>query len=148
MELILLTGLQATGKSTFYKERFFSTHVRINLDMLKTRFRERTLLQACLATRQKLVVDNTNLTATDRAAYIIPAKQAKFAVVGYYFRSCLEECLIRNTARQERERLPNKALLGAYGRLQIPAYDEGYDRLHYVSLVSGEFVIEEWRDEV
>jgi predicted kinase len=49
MEAILFTGIPASGKSTFYKERFFATHVRINLDMLKTRKREILILQACLA---------------------------------------------------------------------------------------------------
>jgi len=36
MEAVIFTGIQAVGKSTFYKEHFFTTHVRINLDMLKT----------------------------------------------------------------------------------------------------------------
>jgi hypothetical protein len=34
MEAVILTGIQAAGKSTFYQERFSGTHVRINLDML------------------------------------------------------------------------------------------------------------------
>ena len=40
MEMVLFVGIQATGKSSFYLERFFRTHVRINLDMLKTHHRE------------------------------------------------------------------------------------------------------------
>ena len=40
MEAVIFVGLQASGKSTFYRERFSRTHVRINLDMLKTRHRE------------------------------------------------------------------------------------------------------------
>jgi hypothetical protein len=67
MEAILFIGIQAVGKSTFYKERFFTTHVRINLDMLKTRHRELLLLQACIAARQPFVVDNTNIFKRDRA---------------------------------------------------------------------------------
>jgi len=39
MEAIIFIGIQATGKSTFYKDNFFKTHIRINLDMLKTRKR-------------------------------------------------------------------------------------------------------------
>jgi hypothetical protein len=35
MEAVLFVGNQATGKSGFYLERFFRTHVRINGDMLK-----------------------------------------------------------------------------------------------------------------
>ena len=49
MEAVILIGIQASGKSSFYKERFFDTHVRINLDMLKTKHRQRVLLDACLA---------------------------------------------------------------------------------------------------
>jgi transcriptional regulator with XRE-family HTH domain len=37
VEAIIFVGIQASGKSTFYRERFFDTHLRINLDMLKTR---------------------------------------------------------------------------------------------------------------
>ena len=53
---ILFTGIQATGKSSFYRERFFHTHVRINLDMLRTRHRERVLLRARLEALQPFVV--------------------------------------------------------------------------------------------
>ncbi len=48
MELVLFIGIQATGKSSFYRERFFRTHVCINGDMLKTRRREELLIEACL----------------------------------------------------------------------------------------------------
>ena len=46
MEMVLFIGIQATGKSSFYLERFFRTHVRINGDMLKTRHREELLIQS------------------------------------------------------------------------------------------------------
>jgi hypothetical protein len=47
MEMILFMGIQATGKSSFYRERFFGTHVRISQDMLKTHRREELLVKAC-----------------------------------------------------------------------------------------------------
>ncbi len=40
MEAVIFIGIQATGKSIFYKDRFFKTHIRINLDMLRTMNRE------------------------------------------------------------------------------------------------------------
>jgi predicted kinase len=70
METVLLIGIQGAGKSTFYLQRFFHTHVRLSLDLLRTRHRERTLLEACLGAGQPLVVDNTNVTAAERARYI------------------------------------------------------------------------------
>ena len=37
MQVVILIGIQGSGKSTFCRKRFFDTHVRINLDMLRTR---------------------------------------------------------------------------------------------------------------
>ena len=49
--------------------------MRINLDMLKTRHRERRFLQAGIDTGQPFVVDNTNLTRAERQGYIEAAKK-------------------------------------------------------------------------
>jgi len=73
MEAIIFIGIQSTGKSTFFQQRLFASHVRINLDMLKTRNRERILLAACLEAKQPFVSDNTNLTREARAHYISQA---------------------------------------------------------------------------
>ena len=56
MEVLVLMGLQATGKSSFYRERFFRTHVRISLDLLRTRARERAFFETGLRTGQRLVI--------------------------------------------------------------------------------------------
>ncbi len=85
MEIILFMGIQASGKSTFYQEYFSNTHIRINLDMLKTRHREKILLNACLEAKQRFVVDNTNPTVADRKKYITLAKASGFKIIGYYF---------------------------------------------------------------
>jgi predicted kinase len=82
VEAVIFVGLQGAGKSTFYRHRFFDTHLRISLDMLKTRHRERWLLRACVEARQPFVVDNTNPTRAERAVYIGAARQAGFRVVG------------------------------------------------------------------
>src|ERR671926_345106 len=101
MEAVIFIGVQASGKSSFYKERFFRTHVRISLDMLRTRHRERLLLGACLAAQQPFVVDNTNPTPAARARYVVPARAAGFHVVGYYFQTALAGAIRRNAARPE-----------------------------------------------
>ncbi len=75
MEAVLFIGIQATGKSSFYLERFFRTHVRINGDMLKTRRREELLIRACLEGKTPFVVDKMNLTQAERAEYIGLAKR-------------------------------------------------------------------------
>ena len=60
MEAVIFIGIQGTGKSSFYQEQFFHTHVRINLDMLKTKHRLRLLFNACLEAGQSFLLDNTN----------------------------------------------------------------------------------------
>jgi predicted kinase len=78
VEAMVFVGLQGAGKSTFYKERFFDTHVRVNLDMLKTRHREKRFLMTCIETGQRFVVDNTNPTRAERAVYIRARKTPAF----------------------------------------------------------------------
>ncbi|MDD9941268.1 MAG: AAA family ATPase [Myxococcales bacterium] len=148
MELVLFTGLQASGKSSFYKERFFRTHVRVNLDMLKTRNRERLLLDACFEAKQPMVVDNTNPTVEARALYIVKARAAGFRVSGYYFGSRAGDCLERNARRPDAERIPDKGVLATARRLERPNRVEGFDELFYVALTLEGFVVEEWSDEV
>lgn len=106
MEAVIFVGLQGAGKSSFYRERFFHTHLRINLDQLRTRHRERRFMQVCVESRQRFVVDNTNPTRADRAVYIRAAKEAGFRVVGFYFQSRIEDCMRRNEQRPVPQRVP------------------------------------------
>jgi predicted kinase len=148
VEAIILVGLQGAGKSTFYREHYFDTHVRISLDLLRTRHRERRLLQFCVETRQRFVVDNTNPMRAERAVYIQAARQAGFRVVGYYFRSRVEECMERNEKRAIGRQVPLKGVIGTAGRMEHPSAAEGFDELRYVWIEPDRgFVIEEWRDE-
>jgi predicted kinase len=149
MEAILFVGLQASGKSTFYKERFFTTHLRINLDMLKTRHRERTLLHTCVTLRQPFVIDNTNVTRDERAIYIAAAKTQGFRIHGYFFESRVADCLARNATRSGVAQVPPKAIAGTSKRLQAPRYDEGFESLFFVSIdPNSVFRVEPWLDTV
>jgi predicted kinase len=89
MEAVLFIGVQGSGKTTFYKERFSDTHVRLSRNMLKTRARQLALVSACLAARQPFVVDDTNAAKSRRAESIGIARAAGFRVAGYYFRCAL-----------------------------------------------------------
>ncbi len=141
----MLIGIQGAGKSTFYKRRFFDTHVRVSLDLLRTRHRERTLLEACLATGQPLVVDNTNVTAAAHARYIAAARAAGFRVVGYFFEPDPKGSLERNNRREGRRRVPPAGLFGTLKRLERPRLSEGFDELFTVRLsASGEFEARPW----
>ena len=149
MEAVIFVGLQGAGKSTFYKDRFFATHVRVNLDMLRTRPREKRFVEACVETGQPFVVDNTNPSRAERAVYVRAAKAAGFRVAGYYFQSRVEDCKRRNDLRPAGQRIPLRGILGTAGRMELPARDEGFDDLFYVRIDGPNgFVVEGWQDEV
>ncbi len=146
MEAVIFTGLQGAGKSSFFRERFFSTHVRISLDLLRTRNREQQFLTTCLETEQRFVVDNTNPTRGERGKYIQLCRASAFRVEGYYFQSRVADCLRRNESRSEAA--PDMAILATAKKLEIPSLDEGFDELFYVRLTDNGFMVEEWNDEV
>lgn len=148
MQLMLFTGIPASGKSLFYKQRFADTHVRINLDMLRTRHRESILYRACLEGKAQMVVENTNLTRAARADYIRRARLNHFSIHGYFFDADVEEALQRNGTRTGMARVPEVAILTAAKTLEPPSYDEGYDQLSVVRIKAGSFVVEEFACEI
>jgi predicted kinase len=134
MEAVIFVGVQGSGKSTFYRARFFDTHVRINLDMLRTRHREQLLLAACLAGKQAFVIDNTNPLPSDRARYIGPAREAGFRVIAYFFETSLADAIRRNKERAEKQRVPVPAIAGTLRKLMPPAMEEGFDQVYRVTI--------------
>ncbi|HET7464531.1 MAG TPA: AAA family ATPase [Longimicrobium sp.] len=143
-EAVIFSGVQASGKSTFYRERFFETHVRISMDMLRTRNRESLLLNACIVGKQPFVVDNTNPLAADRARYIQAARAAGFAVTGYVFRSTPAAAIARNRRRAGRAAIPIPGILGTYKKMEEPTLEEGYDALYSVTLTEANlYIVEE-----
>ncbi|UOQ68388.1 AAA family ATPase [Hymenobacter volaticus] len=149
MQLVLFCGIQATGKSTFYMQRFFHSHVRISLDLLRTRNRERRLLQLCLETQMRCVIDNTNPTRAERATYIEPARAAGFEIVGYFFHSVAAEAVVRNQQRPPERQVPERGIRGTRNRFERPSRAEGFDQLYFVrALGNQEFQINDWQDEV
>lgn len=148
MEAVLFVGIQGSGKSTFYKERYFDTHVRVSRDQLKTPARERALVSACLAAKQPFVLDNTNAQAARRAEVISAAKAAGFRVVGCYFRCDLRAALWRNSRRPEGQVVPRLGVVATWKRLQPPSWSEGFDELKVVEVPeTGGFVVRDLTPE-
>jgi predicted kinase len=141
MEAVIFCGIQAAGKTTFYVQRFLRTHLRISMDLLHTRNKERQLLELCYGLRQRFVVDNTNPTRKDRAPYIEGARLHKFRVIGYYFDTDIAAAVGRNAERTGKEKIPVPGLRGTYKKLEPPQYSEGFDDLYRVEIVDHAFVV-------
>lgn len=141
MEAVIFCGIQGSGKTTFYKERFFRTHLRLSLDLLHTRNKEAQFLQTCFATYQRFVVDNTNPTVAERQRYIKAAKAARFKPVGYFFDTGVSEAIDRNSQRRGKELIPIAGIKGTFKKLQLPTYSEGFEELYLVRIEAHHFVV-------
>ena len=144
--MCLFTGLQGSGKSTFYAKHLAPRFAHISLDVLRTRNRERLAIEACLTGGQSFVVDNTNPTRPERRRYFELVQGHGYTVIGCYFRSALAECLERNARREGAKRVPDRALAATSKKLEIPCLDEGFARLWYVHIQDGRFVVAPWQE--
>lgn len=143
MQAIIFCGIQASGKSTYYKEHFFNSHVRISMDLLRTRNRERLFLESCIRSQMRFVVDNTNPTVAERQKYMELAKAARYEVIGYYFASTTQDAIARNSQRSGRFLVPEKGIYGTNKKLVKPSLAEGFDLLYHVSLQpNGTYTVE------
>jgi predicted kinase len=142
VEAVILVGIQGSGKTSFYRERFLDTHVRLSLDLLRTQQRLDVLLHACLAVGQPFVLDNTNVHAAGRRRVVRQALAAGYRAVCYLFEPDLPAALVRNAGRQGKARVPNVALRHALRRLERPTPEEGYEAIYSVRIgADGAFVV-------
>ncbi|GHO54661.1 ATP-binding protein [Ktedonobacter robiniae] len=136
MELLLLIGLQGSGKSTFYRTRFASSHAYVSKDLLRNNRRpaRRQLQQVEDALRQGqlVVVDNTNASRAERSELIELGKRLGARVIGYYFAADVTRSRERNARREGRQRVPDVAIFATLKRLERPDYSEGFDELFFV----------------
>jgi predicted kinase len=143
LETAILIGIQGSGKSTFAHQHLGNTHIRLSLDTLKNRQRERALHYACFAANQRFVIDNTNPDPTGRAPFIAAARAAGFRVVAYFFPPDLKSCLTRNSTRPNKTRVPDAALHATASKLTPPNPSEGFDAIFHVQLHNDQFTIQE-----
>ena len=149
MELVIFIGLQASGKSTFYRQYFTATHELVSKDLFrnnKNRSRRQTqLIEGALQIGHSVVVDNTNPTVEDRTALIELGNKYSAQIIGYYFQSQVRRCLERNQQRLGKARVPDIAIYVTAKKLVPPSYREGFQQLFYVQMAreSG-FVVRPW----
>ena len=144
-KIIIMTGIQGSGKTTFCSKQF-PDYERISLDDLHTRNKENIAFEQALFDGKNIVIDNTNPTASDREKYIRKAKEQGYMVVGYFMQSRLRDCIDRNSRRTGKARIPDTAIAATSNKLEIPSLKEGFDELYFVSINDVGFLISEWRE--
>lgn len=144
--MVVMIGIQGSGKSEFYKQYLSVHYIRVNLDTLHTRNKERLMIDQCIANSESFAIDNTNPTVADRAKYITAAKTAGYHIIGYFMQSRLRDCIARNNLRAGKERIPATAIAATSNKLQMPSYNEGFDELYFVENDGEHYKISEWRE--
>ena len=152
MELIIFTGLQASGKSTFYQRHCATPYEHISMDLLQhnknPRKRQLVLIEAALQAQQSVVVDNTNPTVEDRQPLIQLGHLYGANIVGYYFATTVRQCIERNKQREGKAKVPDVAIYATAKKLVRPAYSEGFDLLYEVAIgENGTFIVRKWVEE-
>jgi predicted kinase len=141
MELIILIGLQASGKSTFFRAKFKKSHTIISNDLLKAKNGEWKLIDSCLETNQNMVIDNTNYSIEKRKAYIDKVKPHHYKIIGYYFEMDFARSIKWNKEREKSKIIPYKGIHMIFKKMEIPTLSEGYDELYCIDYVGKELVI-------
>ena len=144
--LVIMMGIQGSGKSTFYHNFLAKKFVRVNLDTLKTRNQEKLLIEDCIKKEKSFAIDNTNPTKADRGRYIPLAKASGYKVIGYFMESKLKDCIERNNLRQGKEKIPSIAIAATSNKLQLPSFDEGFDELYFVKNDGKIMTVSKWRE--
>ena len=149
LELVVFAGLQASGKSTFFRTYFAATHVLVSKDLFRNNRnpnrRQTHLIEAALSAGCSVVVDNTNPTVGDREPLIRLGRAYGAIIIGYFFETEVPACLARNRQRAGKARVPDVAIYATANNLVPLSYEEGFAQLFGVS-ISGPstFAVEPW----
>lgn len=165
VELVILVGIQASGKTTFYRRRLEGEYVHVSLDAWRgkgnVRGKEyRAILAGLRAAAEEsgqirgVVVDNTNTTAETRRRYFEYAAEfsrqagCEVRAVAYFFDADLKSCLERNTRRPKDAPagtgyfVPPAAIASFHRRLEPPTYAEGFAGIYRARITQdGQFEI-------
>ncbi len=135
-ELVVMVGLQASGKSTWVARHMAGTHAVVSKDhwpnARRREVRQLRLVDELLTAGEPVVVDNTNPTPDERAPLVAAARRAGVPVRAVWVDTPLPLCLERNQAREGRVRVPLPGILGTRGRFVAPDQAEGFDRVDVV----------------
>jgi predicted kinase len=150
LDIVLICGLPGAGKSSFARTHFQNSgRKRINrkeirralfemenfgdrwseerfnnVDEYLVKHVEKKIVEHLLQNRQKILIDNTSVTAASRKTYLAIAHQTHHSI-GVVFLSCpASTCLARNRSREDP--IPETAISKLAAILEPPSLQEGF----------------------
>ena len=129
-ELVVMVGVQGSGKTTWVAQHLAGTHVVVSKDhwpnARRRQARQQRVVAEHLAAGRSVVVDNTNPSREERSALVELAREAGVPVRAVWLDVPLETCLRRNAARTGRALVPLVGVLATVDRFVPPSSEEGF----------------------
>lgn len=137
LEVAVLVGLQAAGKSTFYRQRLATDHALVSKDLFpraarNKQRRQMRLVADALTAGRPVAVDNTNPSPEEWGPLIEVGHELGATVAAYWFPPDVEGSLRRNAAREGPERVPDVGVRATLRKLRRPSAADGFDAVHEV----------------
>jgi predicted kinase len=157
LDVVLVAGLPASGKSTFARTHFAKTgHRRVNRKEIRrflysmshfgepwreTDFNEsdealvkhveRKIVEHFLHAGARILLDNTSVTVASRADYLQLARQTKKRAGIVFLNTPVLRCIEQNRKRDDP--VPESVISNLFASIQMPARAEGFDEVLVVS---------------
>jgi predicted kinase len=130
----VLIGLPGAGKTTFFEQRLAATHLHVSKDRFPASARDKQarqdrLVREALISGRSVAIDNTNVSAAERAGIIAIARAAGARIVGIYIEATTREAVARNERRTGAGHVPKVAIFTKAKALEPPRQEEGFDEL-------------------
>ena len=136
-ELIIFVGMQAAGKSTYYRAHLAATHVHVSKDLMPNAHnrdaKQRQLIAAALTAGRSVAVDNTHPPPAVRAPLIELGRAHGARVVAYSFEIAPKVAVARNRLREGKARVPDVVIYVTAKKLVPPSFDEGFDEVRVIA---------------
>jgi predicted kinase len=147
--LVVMVGISGSGKSTFTRRHFLPTQI-LSSDSFRSLVSDDpndqsatidafdslyVVLEKRLARKRITIIDATNLRPQDRQGYVQLAARFQCPVIAVVLDIPVDECLLRNAARCDRNLEPQiLQLQSASLRVHLGGLEqEGFDRVHVFS---------------
>lgn len=151
-ELAILIGLQASGKTTFYKQHL-AEHTHISKDLFprsarRKQARQLRLISEALDQDRDVAVDNTNPSPDEWEPLITLGRRHGAHITGYWFPPDVALSMRRNALRPPEIQVPDVGVYATLKRLRRPRLSDGFDTLFAVTPnTTGGFEVREMPDE-
>lgn len=136
--MAILIGLQASGKTTFFRQVLAPEYVHVSKDDFprarRRQARQMRLVEEALAAGRSVAVDNTNPSPEEWRPLAEAARRHGAKIVGYWFPPDVPGSLRRNASRTAKNRVPDVGVFATLKRLRRPRRSEGFDELYEVRI--------------